>query len=245
MGASNVIYDRENGGRRLLSFAPEVWIAAGETVPFFTLPYTTRMTVIRLPDRSLFIHSPEKLDDALVRELAGLGEVRHLVSPNKLHHLFLSEWLEAYPQAKSYAAPGLAEKRPDLRFDEQLTDRAPAAWAETIEQLVFRGSPAMEEVVFFHRPTRSLILTDLIENFEPKALSPFHRGLARLVGIVAPEGKTPIDWRFTFLFGRATARRCLERMLAWQPERIILAHGLCIETDGTAFLQRSFRWLAG
>ena len=229
--------------RRLQPFAPEVWTAAGKTVPFLTLPFTTRMTVIRLPNGTLFIHSPEKLDFALQEELTGIGEVRYLVSPNKLHHLFLKEWLDAYPQARSYAAPGLPEKRPKLRFDELLTDEVPLAWADTIDQLLFRGSLAMQEVVFFHRPSRTLILTDLIENFEPGKLSPWHRRIARFTGILAPDGKTPIDWRFTFLFGRATARDCLERMLAWKPERIIIAHGLCIEKDGMAFLRRSFRWL--
>jgi hypothetical protein len=230
-------------GGRLRPFAPEVWTAAGETVPFLTVPFPTRMTVVRLGDGSLWIHSPERLDAALEAELTDLGEVRHLVSPNKLHHLFLAEWLDAYPEATSWAAPGLAEKRPDLHFDRPLTDEPPPAWEGGLDQLIFRGSPAMEEAVFFHRPSRTLILTDLIENFEPATLATPQRWLARLAGILAPDGRTPLDWRLTFRFGRATARDCLARMLAWHPERIILAHGRCIEAEGEAFLRRSFRWL--
>ncbi|HKJ76297.1 MAG TPA: DUF4336 domain-containing protein [Gammaproteobacteria bacterium] len=230
-------------GPRLQRFAPEVWIAAGDTVPFLTVPFPTRMTVVRLPDGALFVHSPERLDDTLRRELAALGEVRHLVSPNKLHHLFLAEWLAADPEASSHAAPGLPEKRPDLRFDTLLGDRPEPPWAPVMDQLVFRGSRAMEEVVFFHRPTRTLLLTDLVENFEPDSLGPLHRLVARAAGILAPDGKTPVDWRLSFLLGRATARRCLERMLEWAPERVILAHGRCIRHDGTGFLRRSFRWL--
>jgi hypothetical protein len=237
------MHETDSTPQRLIPFAPEVWTATGETVPFFGLPYSTRMTVIRLPDRSLFIHSPEKLDNDLIAELTELGEVRHLISPNKLHHLFLQEWLDAFPQAKSYAAPGLAKRFPELRFDAQLDDQAPPEWAGEIEQLVFRGSPAMEEAVFFHRPSRTLILTDLVENFAPEFFTPFQRLIARFTGILAPDGRTPVDWRFTFRFGRATAQQCLERMLSWEPERIIISHGRCIEREGGAFLRHSFRWL--
>lgn len=139
-----------------------------------------------------------------------------------------------------------APRREDPRlrpFAPGLGDTPDPAWAAVLDQLVFRGSRAMEEVVFCHRPTRTLILTDLIENFEPETLGPLHRLVARAAGILAPDGRTPVAWRFSFLFGRTSARHCLERMLAWAPERVILAHGRCIERDGTAFLRRSFRLL--
>jgi hypothetical protein len=100
-----------------------------------------------------------------------LGEVSYLISPNKLHHLFLAEWLEAYPSAKSYAAPGLKEKRPDLRFDGDLREAAEPAWGNEIAQTLFRGSLAMEEALFFHKASHTLLLTDLIENFDPSTLA--------------------------------------------------------------------------
>ena len=86
----------------------------------------------RLPGGRLWIHSPEQLDSALQAELSALGEVAHLISPNKLHHLFLAQWLEAYPSAISYAAPGLIGKRRDLRFDRELGEQAEEAWADRI-----------------------------------------------------------------------------------------------------------------
>ncbi len=225
--------------------AEDLWIHEGSTVSFYGFPFPTRMCVIRLPGDRLWIHSPEQLDSALQAELSALGEVAHLISPNKLHHLFLAQWLEAYPSAISYAAPGLIGKRRDLRFDRELGEQAEEAWADRIGQTLFRGSPVMEEAVFFHRASRTLILTDLIENFDPATLTGWQRLLARFAGILAPEGRTPIDWRVSFRFGdRDRARAALQILLDWRPENIILSHGRCIFGGGTAFLAKSFAWLS-
>ncbi len=223
--------------------AENVWIHDGETVPFFGLPYSTRMTVIGLAERRLWLHSPIALNAALAEELQSLGEVRYLIAPNPLHHLFLGQWQAAYPEALSYAAPGLRKKRPDLVFDGDLQASAEPAWADEIGQTLFTGSPWMEEAVFFHVASKTLILTDLIENFEPSAFNRWQRLLAGLTGILAPDGKTPVDWRLSFLLGKKRARQALATMLAWQPENIVIAHGNCIFGGGTEFLRRSFGWL--
>jgi hypothetical protein len=228
----------------LQQIAEALWIYEGSTVLFYGFPFPTRMSVIRLPGDRLWIHSPEKLNDKLQQALSALGEVSYLISPNKLHHLFLAEWLEAYPSAKSYAAPGLKEKRPDLRFDGDLREAAEPAWGNEIAQTLFRGSLAMEEAVFFHKASHTLLLTDLIENFDPSTLKGWQRSLARFAGILAPHGKTPIDWRMTFHLGdKESARKALRTMLAWEPENIILSHGRCIYGNATAFLAESFFWL--
>ncbi len=221
-----------------------LWIFQGTQVRFYGFPFTTRMTVIRLADQRLWIHSPEKLNKSLQAELSELGQVAYLISPNKLHHLFLDEWLEAYPNAKSYAAPGLVSKRQDLRFDTELTAEAEDEWSNEILQTLFKGSPLMEEVVFFHKQSKTLIVTDLIENVEAKDLSVWQRVVARLAGILAPNGQMPIDWRLSFHFGsRAEAREALSVMLDWKPENIILSHGNCIFGDAQSFLNESFSWL--
>lgn len=223
-----------------------IWTYEGGEVSFYGFPFPTRMTVIQLPDNRLWIHSPEKLNEALQDELAALGEVRYLISPNKLHNLFLQEWLEAYPGAKSYSAPGLAKKRKDLRFDFELLDAAPGEWQDVIAQTIFRGSPAMEEAVFFHKPSSTLIVTDLIENFDPDTLNWWQKRLANFAGILSPHGKTPIDWRASFMFGDIQqARHSLQKILSWQPEQLILSHGECVLGGATKFLTESFHWLAG
>ncbi len=220
-----------------------IWIYDGSTVNFYGLPYSTRMTVIRLSNGNLWIHSPEKLNEELKEELGNLGKVEHLISPNKLHHLFLPEWISAYPDAKCYASPGLIEKRQDIKFTKELSNMSEKEWVDEIEQAVFQGSPLMEEVVFFHISSKTLILTDLIENFKPTAFNWWQKPIARFTGILSPNGKTPIDWRISFLFGKAKARIALDIMLGWRPKNIVISHGECIIDNGFEFLNKSFKWV--
>lgn len=227
----------------LKQFSPKIWIYDGESVQWYGMPYTTRMTVIELPNNKLWVHSPSKISNSLLADLAALGSPHYLVSPNKLHHLYLEEWKALFPQACLYAPPGLVKKRTDIFFDHELADRPEAGWAEDIDQVIFRGSPIMEEVVFFHKPSGTLILTDLVENFPENYFSGIKSIIARMTGIVSPDGKTPLDWRLSFLMGKSKARDSFSRLLAWNPKKIIIAHGECIEQNAVQFLKKSFGWL--
>ncbi|MGN6516611.1 MAG: DUF4336 domain-containing protein, partial [Rhizomicrobium sp.] len=171
-----------------------------------------------------------------------LGPVAHIVSPNKIHHLYMGEWQDAYPSAKLYASPGLEKKRMDLRFEATLGDSPPAVWAADIDQVEMGGSAFLTEIVFFHRKSRTAIFADLIENFRPDWFKGWKGWLARLDGIVMPYGGAPREWRFTFK--KKIARGALARILAWQPEQVVMAHGELTRTDGAAFIRKSFRWLA-
>ena len=110
------------------------------------------------------VHSPVKLDAQFRRSIDALGEIRAIVAPNKLHHLFIRDYIAAYPEARVCAAPGLPQKRPDLRFDDILSDAPQVYWRRQVEQHLFRGAPPLNEVVFFHPATRTPILTDLAFN---------------------------------------------------------------------------------
>jgi hypothetical protein len=136
-----------------------------------------------------------------------------------------------------------AAKRVTLRIDADLGGAAPPDWAAELEQHLVAGSRIHREVVFFHRASRTLILTDLIENFEPQLMPAWTRPLLRLAGICHPDGKPALDLRLTFR--RSALRASVERLLAWEPERVILAHGRCYKRDGAAELRRAFRWLLG
>ncbi len=94
---------------RLIPFGDNIWIVAGKTVPFFGLPYSTRMTVVRLDDGTLWLHSPIELSRELLEEVKALGEVSYLLAPNSLHHLFVKDWQQAFPNALSYATEELAK----------------------------------------------------------------------------------------------------------------------------------------
>jgi len=230
---------------------PGLWIVDGPIVRMAALgasaPFPTRMTVARLADVGLWCHSPIAPDAALFAAIDALGPVRHLVSPNKLHYAHIAAWKRRYPDAVAWASPGVRERaasqKIEVDFDADLGDVPEPAWAPELDQLHFRGSRAIEEVVFLHRASATLILADLIENFEAARLGTAMRWIARLGGVLDPDGKAPLDMRLTFR-DRATARACLQRIMGWQPRRVILAHGRCYLDNAEAELRRAFRWLA-
>ena len=231
-------------GTRLRAFGPEIWIADGPTVSFFTFPYPTRMALIRLSTGGLFVWSPVALTAELKAEVEALGEPRFLVSPNMLHHLFLGEWKQTYSQAKLIASPGLGRRRKDVAFDAELGDTPDPGWAADIDQVLVNGSVVMTEAVFFHRASRTAIFADLIENL-PRDFTTGWRGVvARLDGIVEPNPGAPREWRASFL-DRKAARSALQRILGWGIERVVIAHGATAERDGEAFVRRAFAWLIG
>lgn len=227
----------------LKKISENIWIVDGDAVSFLGFPYSTRMTVIRLANRELWLHSPIKMSHVNLEELANLGCVKYLVSPNKLHHLFMPDWISTYPEAISYAPPGLIKKRPDINFSKELGVVAEKNWEKAIKQTIFKGSSFMEEVVFFHAESKTLILTDLIENFVPSTFNWWQQVLAKGTGILSPNGKTPIDWRLSFIGGKNEAKQSLDKMISWQPENIVIAHGECVFGNGVEFLKKSFSWV--
>ena len=91
-----------------------------QPTPFFGFSYPTRMVLIKLSDGRLFVWSPVALSATFKRDIDTLGPVHFLISPNRLHHLFLADWKSAFPQARVYASPGLGKKRKDLAFGAEL-----------------------------------------------------------------------------------------------------------------------------
>ena len=85
----------------LEQLGPEIWIADGGIVSFFGYDYPTRMAVVRLDDGGLWLWSPVEATSELVEEVHALGPVRHLVSPNKLHHLFLARVAREVPRSET------------------------------------------------------------------------------------------------------------------------------------------------
>ncbi len=120
---------------------------------------------------------------------------------------------------------------------------APPFWAGVLDQVFVPGS-LLSEVDFYHRASRTLILTDLIETFEPQRVkSWFYRMLMLAFGCTDPDGKAPYDMQLSFWRTRPEVKAAVEQMIAWAPERIIIAHGRWYERDGVAELKRAFRWV--
>ncbi|HEY8617750.1 DUF4336 domain-containing protein [Phenylobacterium sp.] len=227
---------------RLQPFGEEIWLADGPQAAVAGFAYPTRMAVIRLGGRRLFVWSPVALDAALRVEVEALGDVRWLAAPNSLHHLFLAEWKAAYPAAALWAAPGLRGKRPDLAFDGDLGETAPPDWADEIDQAPVHGNLITTEVVFFHRRSRTVLFTDLIQHFPGGWFRGWRALVAGLDLMTAAEPQVPRKFRTGFVRRRA-ARDSLARILDWPAEKVVMAHGAPVQADGAAFLRSAFRWL--
>ena len=156
------------------------------------------------------------------------------------HHLFVGEWQDAYPDAATYVAPGLDTKRADLTITSVLTNDPEPGWDGTIDQVLVDGFPFANEVVFFLRPSATLIATDLMFNVGPSS-PPFTRFVIRLIGSYGRVSPTLLEK--LLIRDRVAFRRSLERILEWPFERVVVAHGDVSEAGGREELIRTYRWL--
>jgi hypothetical protein len=232
----------------LKAVAPDLWIVDGPAIrfgmPWPKMPFPTRMTVIRLGS-DLLIHSPTRLAPSLGAEIAAIGTPRWIVGPNRLHYWWIPEWRAMFPRAEIYLAPRTEEQARDhIDFPHRTLDRGNGyPWDGTVDTLPVSGS-FMTEVVLFHSPSRTLVLTDFIENFEPDKVSAAPlRWLMRWAGVLAPDGQMPRDMRMTYARHKTALRSAVRQMIGWNPERVIVAHGRWFESNGAAELRRAFRWL--
>jgi hypothetical protein len=223
-------------------FGPSIYMFDGPTVSFAGFPYPTRMAVVRLSDGDLWVWSPIALTELLADQVQAIGPVRYLVSPNKLHYLFLREWTDRWPDALLYAPPGLSRKRPELPVHAELGDLPDPAWAADIDQTIFRGSFAMQEVSFFHRASRTAIIGDLIQRFSKTTVSGWRGVVMQLGGLVGAHGSTPPDWRASFL-RRGPARAARSKVLGWNAERLLIAHGECAPTGAREIIATALSWI--
>ena len=215
-----------------------LWVGAHPDLRFLGIKVGTRMTVVRLPDGDLWLHSPIPLTDEVRAEVDALGPVRHVVAPNLYHHLYAGTWAEAYPDAKLYGVKGLARKRPDLELHAEIDDAADPGWPG-LDLVSIRGT-MLKETVFRHAASNTLISCDLAENFHD-CDSWVTRTYARLGGVY---GKIGVHWMLRLAYrDRARARESMDRLLGWEFDRVILAHGDIVETDAKARVREIYAWL--
>jgi hypothetical protein len=217
----------------------DLWVAE-RPQSFLGLPVGTRMTAIRLSGGRLWLHSPVSPDPELRAQLDALGRVCLAVAPNRLHHLYAGDLAKSYPEVRLWLAPGLERKRPDLAYEAILADEAPEEWQGELDQVFFRGRPYENEVAFFHRASRTLLLCDLAFNFGPATALPTRLLMKaiRSYGRLSPSKLDPLLVR-----DRPAARESLERILAWDFDRVIVAHGDVQERGGRELLREGYAWL--
>lgn len=199
---------------------------------FAGLEMGARMTVVGLED-GLLVYSPLAVDPA---GIAALGEARWVIAPNLFHHLYVGPWIEA--GLEGWAAPGLPEKRSDLSF-RGVVESESGVFGPEIEVMAMRCFSMSNEVVLLHRPSRTLIVSDLVFNIASTAPWMTRAAMWCLCGY--PGCKTTLLERIGF--NRSIAREELAAIAAWDFDRIVMAHGDVIETGGKQALLGAFRWL--
>jgi len=140
--------------------AEGVWIVDSGPINAMGLTLPVRMTIFRLKDGDLLLHSPTRFSAEVARAVEALGPVRHLVAPNIAHWTFLADWQSAYPDATTWAAPGLRDRAQvrasNVRINAELSETAPAEWADTLDQGIVPGGAGFNEVWFsIGKPGRS------------------------------------------------------------------------------------------
>lgn len=216
----------------LTQLSKDLWVAGYDHYMYSFVHFPTRMTVIRLSSGDVVLHSVIPIDDALARAIAARGSVTHIIAPNNMHHLYLGPAIARYANANVWGPAGLAQKRPDIAFHAALQPMT-GPWSPDLEALPLRGSSLLEEWVFLHRPSRTLIVTDLVFNLT-NVDNWASRCLFRAVGAFGQLAQSRL-WRWSTRDPEAF-RADVEAILTWDFERLVMAHGSIIETDAKAQL---------
>jgi hypothetical protein len=223
----------------LTHVADGVWIATAP-VRILSTRLTSTMTVLRLGHGRLLIHSPVELSPERRLAIEALGTVEHLYAPNLFHHGRLGEWSEAFPSARVHAPAGLEKKRSDLRIDRPHGDDAEPAFTGIVDEVRVEGC-RLGESVLFHRPSRTLVVADLVHN-----IGADHRGwtrfYSRTMGFYDRVALSRV-LRATAFSDRVAARRSLDEILALPSKRIVVGHGAPVTEGAREALAAAYEWL--
>ena len=192
-----------------------------------------RTTIVRLRDGSLWVHSPTRLRKGVSEQVNALGPVRYLVAASNGHNRWLCDWQEAYPGATVYVARGIPKKLPALKKYRLLEEDANPPWAADLAQ-AFMGVAFFGEFAFLHHASRSLIVTDFIQNHSGEPQRGFGAVISKCMfepmgfkGVCVPP---PLKTRFV-VKNPAALRRFVDEIMSWNVERLVVAHGPIIEED--------------
>jgi hypothetical protein len=211
--------------------ADALWRIDGPAIWKGRVPYPTRSVVAKLQNGDLWVYSPTALTDDLKAELGDAGTVRHIVQPNADHTTHIAAWVDAFPDAQLWTTDSLQ------------TDKTEAAWDGQLTQLVVRTGPERREAVFCHTASRTLIFADLFEALETKYLPVSARPIVWFSGTDDSSGghmRPSHRWALKEK-DKAALAEDIERIIKWNPWRIILSHGRCFDDSAITHLERAFR----
>lgn len=222
----------------LTRFGNRIWLSDGPDVTVAGFHYPTRMAIIALSNGELAVWSPIALTEDLKKEVDALGQVAHIVPPNSLHHLSLTQWREAYPDATLYAPRRLRSKRKDLTFDADLEDGV----FGTEIRIIYYETLITDEAIMFHAMSKTALFTDLLQDIPRDRLTGWRAMVAGLDLMATGTPTVPRKFRLATV-KRRNARGALRRLFVLPIDKVLIAHGNPVESNGVEYLARAFSWL--
>jgi Domain of unknown function (DUF4336) len=223
----------------LREIALDVWVAE-QPLRFAGLELGARMTVIRLQNGELLLHSPIAYSPELATAIEALGKPTFIIAPNRFHHMFVGEWAAAYPHCQIHVAPGLQKKRQDLPVARVLTASNNLDFSDQIPHVLMAGYPFASEVVLFHHKSATLVTSDLIFNIGGRHA--FGTRLAfRCLGAYGRPSSTLLERMM--VKDRDQFHQSMEQVLQWPIDKLIMAHGDIVGGDGDGALRQAYQWL--
>lgn len=187
---------------------------------------STRMTVFRLDDGNLLSHSAVPLTPAQKGDLDRLGTLRHIVAPSAFHHLFLPALARLYPQAHLYGTESVLRKHPDLPQMQRIPLDESAPWAGQLQCLLAHGIPLLDETIWFHPASGSLVITDVLQCWQGPLSLPVRLYLCLTGG----HERLTVPRTVRLLVRDPSAVRTWAQQLRnWPVQRVILLHNSVID----------------
>lgn len=226
----------------------DIWVTE-QPFRYLGLSVGIRMTVVRLANSELAVISPIQMNDTIINQLNKIGTVKHIIAPNLYHHLFAADFKKYYQDATFWAAPGLEVKKQDLLIDKNI-DRNPSSLWDGLEYIFFdgvrtlgfNGFDSLNECVFFHAASRTLILTDTAFNFD-ETFPVITQFVARVIG--GYKNLSPSLLERVATTEKEKVRQSVEKILNWDFERVIMAHGSIVEQNGKDKFKQGYEQFIG
>jgi len=222
-----------------------------------------RGTLVRLPTGGIAVFSPTALTPEVKETVSALGEPKYLVALDIEHHIFLGDWNKEYPSAKVLGPEGLPEKRAKQKNEEvpfsvvftpknKATTKVDADFDAAFDYEYVDGHVS-KELVFNYKPDKTLIEGDLFfnlpatEQFSKTDVNPTTGFLTRIFCALnstqgAAMGQRRFIWYATSGGNRPSFNKSIERISAWDFDKIVPCHGDVIESGGKGIFEKIFAW---
>tara|TARA_B110000977_G_scaffold7481_1_gene10286 strand:- start:3182 stop:3859 length:678 start_codon:yes stop_codon:yes gene_type:complete len=215
-----------------------IW-AAERTFTWNTIDVGGKMGVVKLGNGDLWIHSPVDLDEDTKSAIDAIGKVKHIVSPNYEHVKWAAQWKEAYPEAILYGCPGMMNKYPKMPWDREINEDGDDQFGDEFSVLSFAEleknpvtqTPFFNEVLFVHKPSGVLLVTDIFWNYPAS------------VPTKTKLWKFGMDWVYKPFYEQAMIvdngkfSEKVDELLALRWDKILPCHGTFIDTNSKSIMK--------